>query len=305
MNKQLLFILPFLLFTLGFANAQQTDSLMESLERGNKPAAPTIATFKSSRLILSQTTTMVKKKNLDFKVVHRFGDVGGKDGGSKILWGLDNSSDIFIDLQYGISDRFNIGFGRSKFEQLLDLNLKYALMRQSAGKVPFSISLMANTGLKPYKPVQNPAKFDQYRKRVSHVAQAIISRKFSSRFSWQVSPTFLHHNLLVSPTEQKNIFALGTAARLKFTKRVSLVADYYHIFSSYRDDSTSPIYHSPLGFGIEIETGGHVFTLNFVNAKAIVENNYLENTTSSWSHGQYRFGFTISRMFSFNKSDKK
>ena len=276
---------------------------MQSLERQIKPKGSVIATFKSSRLILSQTTTMVKKNNLDFKAAHRFGDVGGVDGGSKIMWGLDNSSDIYTDFQYGISDRFNIGFGRSKFEQLLDLSFKYALMRQSVDdKIPFSISLLANTGFKPYKVATT--KFDKYSNRFSYLEQAIISRKFSSKFSLQISPTVLQRNLTVAAGDEKTLFALGAATRYKFTKRFGIVADYYRIFSSYRDDNTSTPYYSPLGFGIEIETGGHVFTLNLVNAKAIVENNYIENTRSSWSKGQYRFGFTISRMFSFNKSER-
>jgi hypothetical protein len=302
MKKRILITFLPLFFTALFSAAQQTDSLMQSLEREMGPEGPVIATFKSSRLILSQTTTMVKRKNLDFKVAHRFGDVGGTDGGSKIMWGLDNSSDIYIDFQYGISDRFNIGFGRSKFEQLLDLSLKYALLRQSADdKVPFSMSLVANTGLKPYRVATT--KFDDYSNRINHLTQAIISRKFSSNFSWQVSPTFLFRNTSAAPADNNTIFALGTAARLKFTKRFGIVADYYRIFSSYRDNNTTPAYYSPLGFGFEIETGGHVFTLNLVNSKGIVENNFIENTTSAWSKGQYRFGFTISRMFSFNRSE--
>jgi hypothetical protein len=38
---------------------------------------PVIATFKATRLILSQTTETVKKKELNFLVIHRFGDIGG------------------------------------------------------------------------------------------------------------------------------------------------------------------------------------------------------------------------------------
>jgi hypothetical protein len=303
MKKRILFIPVFLLLISSLAQAQQTDSLMRALEGENKSGTPVIATFKSSRLILSQTTTMVKKNNLDFKVAHRFGDVGGVDGGSKIMWGLDNSSDIDINLQYGISDRVNMAFGRSKFEQLLTLDLKYAMVQQS-DKAPISIALISNIALKPYH--VTTSRFDDYSNRFSYLEQAIISRKFSSRFSWQVSPTILLRNLVVAPGDEATLFALGTAARYKFTKRFGIVADYYRIFSSYRDNNTSaPLYHNPLGFGIEIETGGHVFTLTFVNAKAIVENNFLENTRSSWSKGQYRFGFTISRMFSFNKSEAK
>jgi hypothetical protein len=152
------------LFIFQLSYGQSADSLMRALESENTDES-VIATFKSSRLILSQTTTMVKKNNLDFKVVHRFGDIGGTDGGSRTLWGLDNSSDIYINFEYGITDRFNIGFGRSKYEQLLDLQLRYALLEQSS-KSPLSVALLAKTGFTPYK-VSTPV-FDDFSNRFSH-----------------------------------------------------------------------------------------------------------------------------------------
>jgi hypothetical protein len=278
----------------------QTDSLMHEMnsKTGNEPI---IAAFKSDRVILSQTTTMVKKYNLDFKVAHRFGDIGGTDGGAKIFWGLDNSSDIYIDFDYGISDRLNIGFGRSKYEQLLDLQLKYALIQQTSNdNVPFSVSILAKTGFTPYKVAT--AVFNKYGNRFSYIGQAIVSRKFSSKFSLQLSPTVLLRNVVNAPADEKSMFALGAAARLKLTKRFGVVADYYKVFSAYRRETTAANFYDPLGLGFEMETGGHVFTLTFVNAKAIVENNFIPNSTSSWTKGEYRFGFTISRMFSFKKS---
>lgn len=293
-------ILPLLILLINILTVSaQTDSLMNEMkgENGNDAI---MAAFKSDRLILSQTTTMVKKYNLDFKVAHRFGDVGGTDGGSRILWGLDNSSDIYIDFDYGISDRLNIGFGRSKYEQLLDLQLKYALFQQTANDhIPFSVSLIAKIGFTPYKVVTDV--FDNYGDRFSYLGQAIISRKFSSEFSLQLSPTLLMRKVLLTPADEKTMFALGAAARLKLTKRFGIVADYYKVFSEFRKETTSENFYDPLGLGFEIETGGHVFTLTFVNAKAIVENNFIPNSTSSWTKGQYRFGFTISRMFSFKK----
>ncbi len=293
-------LLPLLILLIDILTASaQTDSLMNEMKEENGSEA-TMAAFKSDRLILSQTTTMVKNHNLDFKVAHRFGDIGGVDGGSKTFLGLDNSSDIYIDFNYGISDRLNIGFGRSKYEQLLDLQLKYALFQQTSNDhIPVSVSLIAKTGFTPYKVTTNV--FDDYGNRFSYLGQAIISRKFSSNFSLQLSPTLLMRNVVLAPQDEETTFALGSAARLKLTKRFGIVADYYKVFSEFRKETTSANFYDPLGLGFEIETGGHVFTLTFVNAKAIVENNFIPNSTSSWTKGQYRFGFTISRMFSFKK----
>lgn len=299
MKNFLFFVLAFLIAPAAFS---QTDSLMKALS-SDSTQQPVIATFKSSRLILSQTTTMVKKSDLDFKVVHRFGDIAGNEGGSETFWGLDNSSDIYINLEYGISDRFNVAFGRSKFEQLLDLQLKYLLLQQVTGKSPIALSLVGKAGFTPYE-VSTPV-FDDFGNRFSYLTQAIISRKFSSNFSLQTSPTLLFRNVVAAGGDEETLFALGVAGRYKFSKRFGLVADFYHVFSSYRDDNPNIDFSSPLGLGVEIETGGHVFTLTFVNSKAIVENNFVPNTTSSWTDGQYRFGFTISRMFTLGKSKSK
>jgi len=38
--------------------------------------------------------------------------------------------------------------------------------------------------------------------------------------------------------------------------------------------------------------------LNFTNAEAISENQFLRRTTTSWGDGQFRWGFNLSRTFS-------
>ena len=281
-----------------------TDAILKNLATPDK-GEPVIATFKATRLILSQTTETVKKNELNFLVIHRFGDVGGSSGGGKTLWGLDNSSDIYIGFEYGITDNLNVDFGRSKFEQLLDLQLKYYLLHQTVdNSMPVAISILGKTGFKPYSVTTNV--FDSYGNRFSYLAQAIIARKFSSKLSLQVSPSYIINNVpypFIAGNE-KNFFSLSAAGRLKLTKRMGVVVDYVHPFSSFRQNSISPAFYDGLGVGIEIETGGHVFTMYFTNAQAISEINYLNDTESSWSKGQYRFGFTISRIFDFNKKHK-
>lgn len=281
------------------STAQDMDSLMRKIS-AEEDVEYVTASFKSSRLILSQTTTMVKKYDLDFKVIHRFGDIGGIDGGSKTLYGFDNSTDIYIGFEYGISDRFNISFGRSKYEQLLDLQLKYAVLQQKDKQgSPVSFSVLIKTGFTPYK-VSTPI-FDSYGNRFSHFLQTIISRKFSSDLSLQVTPGVLFRSVVLGSGDESTLFSTGIAGRYKFTKRFGIIADYYMISSDFRKNNPNTDFYSPLGLGIEVETGGHVFTMNFANAKAIAENNFLANSTSSWGKGQYRFGFTISRMFTLYK----
>jgi hypothetical protein len=282
------------------------DSLLNSMDSSPK-AEPVIATFKSTRLILGATTETVKKNNLNFLVIHRFGDIGGSEGGGKTLFGLDNSSDIYIGFEYGLSDNLDIDFGRSKFAQQVDLGLKYAIIHQTSDNAtPFAVTLLGKAGIKAYHADQG--EFPTFADRFAYVAQAIIARKFSSNFSLQITPTYVRDN---SPFpflagNQRSFFAMGIAGRLKVTKRMGIVVDYAHPFSSFRSNATGDnAFYDPLGVGIEIETGGHVFTIVFSNAKAISETSYLSASQSDWGKGQFRLGFTISRMFSFNKKAKK
>jgi len=310
--KKYLIILSLMLPVLT-ANAQQpgkttsADSLLNALNAGDPPPAARVAIFAASRLILGATNETVKKGNLNFLVIHRFGDIAGSQGGGATFFGLDNSSDIYIGFEYGLSDNLDIHFGRSKFQQQIDLGLKYNIVHQGAGEgSPFAITLLGKAGLKTYK---NDGTFIKYSDRFAYVAQAIIGHKFSNKFSLQISPTFIRNNTALPylPGNENSFFALGAAARLKLTKRMGIVVDYAHPFSSFRSNSAAPNqFYDPLGVGLEFETGGHVFTINFSNAKAISETNYLSDSRSNWGKGEFRLGFTISRMFDLSShKDKK
>jgi len=281
------------------------DSLLNSMS-GTEKAEPVIATFKSTRLILGATSETVKKNNLNFMVIHRFGDLAGSQGGGKTFFGLDNSSDIYIGFEYGLSNNLEIDLGRSKFNQQIDLGLKYALLHQTSdNSLPFAITLLGKSGLKAYHADQG--EFPTFADRFVYVGQAIFARKFSTNFSMQVSPTFVRNNspFPFLPGNNRSFFALGAAARLKVTKRLGIVVDYAHPFSSFRQNANGEnAFYDPLGVGLEIETGGHVFTIVFSNAKAITESSILSASQSDWGKGQFRLGFTISRMFSFAGKNK-
>ena len=49
------------------------DALLDSVSADNK--VDNVVIFKATRMILSQSTEMTKKKNLNFLIIHRFGDI--------------------------------------------------------------------------------------------------------------------------------------------------------------------------------------------------------------------------------------
>ncbi|GGC17584.1 hypothetical protein GCM10011386_06820 [Parapedobacter defluvii] len=272
-----------------------------------------IATFKTTRIINSQSIETIHKHELDFKVDHRFGDVAGANGGARNFFGLDNSTDIKIGFEYGITDYLNVGIARAKgatrVSQLYETNLKYRLLRQTGdGKMPLSMTVYASMTIPGVKAdQQNPGEAISYRQfpdRLNVVGQLILARKFGTHFSLALHPTYIRRNTTADYDGENNLFAMGIGGRLKVSRRMALVMDYFLPFRSTAskeryEDAIATLYN-PLGIGLEIETGGHVFNLNFTNATAIQEMQYIPETTSSWIKGQFRWGFTISRRFSLD-----
>ncbi len=278
-----------------------TDSLFNSMAGDNKTKGA-ITIFESPRFILTQSTETVKKKNLNVLIIHRFGDAAGNLGGGKTFFGLDAVADVYIGFQYGLTNDLNIDIGRSTIPTLGGLvsgQLKYAVLHQTGDdSSPLAISVLGQAGVRPYN------NYSTFGDRMSYFAQAIFARKFSHNFAFQVAPSILSDNLPDPnvPGNEKTIFSLSATARLKVTKLMSVVVDYAHPFSSFRNNNAG--FSDPLGVGIQVVTGGHVFTLNVTNSRAVNEMNYLSNTSSDYGRGQYRLGFTISRMFDFNHKEK-
>jgi hypothetical protein len=132
--------------------------------------------------------------------------------------------------------------------------------------------------------------------RIGYYHEVIIGRKFSNAFSLQLSPVFVHRNLVTNADDENNTWALGIGARLKLTKRTAFVVDYHPILAG-REPGTK----DPLSVGFDIETGGHVFQLHFSNSTGMNEKAFLTGTTDDFWKGDIRFGFNLSRVFQVGK----
>jgi len=312
-------ILFLLLCAVSLKAQDDLNQLLDDAVPKNK-RLPVSATFKSPQIINGQSNETMHKHDLLFVVMHRFGDIAGSYGGIQTFYGLDNSSDILIGFDYGISNRLSFGFGRAKGspngtntsqKQLFYVKTKYRLLRQSTdNQIPLSVTLFGNgvvSGMTRLNLATSDADFQKFSDRMSFVAQAIIARKFGNNFSFALSPTYVRRDY-VSFMDMNNMFGLGLGGRLKVSHRMALVADYFLSFRSqesknYFLQQKGFRFYNPLGVGLEVETGGHVFNFIFTNSTAILENQFIPSTSSSWIKGGFRWGFSISRTFTlFKKS---
>ena len=134
--KKPLFLLAFIFGSNTFF-AQDIDLL--SLVDDGKDEGPkkVFATFKAYRLGNALTTEMVKKKHLDFRISHRFGNIYDKTAPNPInqtfqtYLGFDNASDIRTSFDYGVLDNLTVGIGRSKMGKLADASVKWRVLEQT------------------------------------------------------------------------------------------------------------------------------------------------------------------------------
>ena len=288
-----------IVFGLLVVTASQTgyaqDDLLSLVDK-NEPKKKERVTnaFKSSRVINGHSIEFLGKGVLDFRILHRFGDVST---GISNLFGLDQAS-MRIGLDYGLLNNLTIGFGRSNVGKELDGFIKFRPVCQTtgSGSFPFSIVLVSGVTLTT-QPWADTTRKNYFSSRMAFYNELIIGRKFSERFSLQLSPVFVHRNLVEQAVEENDVYALGIGARFKLTKRIAFVADYHYIAKGLNKD----IYKDPLSVGFDIETGGHVFQLHFSNATGMNEKAFITNTTGDWGKGEVRFGFNLSRVFTVSR----
>ncbi|MEZ4981123.1 MAG: DUF5777 family beta-barrel protein [Saprospiraceae bacterium] len=150
--------------------------------------------------------------------------------------------------------------------------------------------------------LKNPTGYPEIKttaaRRMGYYHQVIVGRKFSPGFSMQLSPTLVHTNITQSQIYPNDVFALGFGGRLKFTKRMAFVWDYFYAFNKFPGTLQS----NPLSVGVDIETGGHVFQLHFSNATGMNERAFVLDDNGDWFKGDIRFGFNLSRVFQLHKS---
>jgi hypothetical protein len=269
-NPRHLLVLMFLMLASQITVVAQDDLMNLLEEESNKDKKPdyAAASFKTTRVINGHSIENVGKGVLDFRISHRFGLI---NGGGYELWGLDQAS-MRMAFDYGITNWLMVGVGRSSYQKQYDGFAKAKLFRQSSGFKNFPVTISA-TGSVMYKSIA----FDD-----------------PSRINYITSNFFYSGQNVGDPND---IFSIGFGGRAKLSKRVSINAEYYYQLPEYQFKGMN----NSLAIGFDIETGGHVFQLNFTNSTGMTERTFISETTGNFFKGDIHFGFTISRVFTIVK----
>lgn len=244
--------------------------------------------FYDTRIVNGQSTETNNEGVMKFIIAHRFGNV---NGGAYELFGLDQST-IRIGFDYGITDNFSVGIGRSSNEKTFDGFAKLKLLKQTTDGSPVSLVYFANVAARGLDWPNDSIPRD-FKHRLFYTHQLLISRKFSDRFSGQLMPSFVHRNLVATPEMNNDIISMGAAARYVATKSLTFSFEYYYALPDMLTDG----FENSLALGIDWETKGHVFSFHLGNSIGMTEKFFIGETTGSWLDGDVRIGFNITRDF--------
>lgn len=260
-------------------------------------------TFYTSRIINGHSNEVLEKNVLEFRVEHKFGDMFGQAGGIDQFFGLDNSADIRIAFEYGLTDYAMVGIGRCKgagpYRGIIDGFVKSRILSQMDDEsIPISLTFLGS-GILSYSRASNDlasiTSYPDFSHRLAYAGQFILTRNFKDKLSLAVLPTYVHRNL-VQFDDQNMLFSLGGAFNYRINDKFGVLMEYYHNFDG---DIRSTDYFNSLSAAVEWKTFGHVFSIYLSNARGFSEQQFIPYTTSDWTEGQFRLGFAIVRTFEF------
>ena len=295
MKKNLLFLLA-LTGVMFISSAKGQDDLLSMIEQNEKPTIDyTMATFKTTRIVIGQSIELPPKGNLLFLITHHFGAL---NSGYDNLFGLKEAN-IRLGLEYGLTTWLGLGVGLNTDRNTWDGFVKVKLLRQSKGAriMPVTMDLFANSAIYTNK-WKYPEQTNYFSSRITYSMQLMVARKFGNSLSFQITPSYIHKNIVPTSADKNDIFTLGAGGRVKLSQRVAINAEYHYLFQG--QVVSSKVYNS-FSVGVDIETGGHVFQIFLTNSRGEYEQTYLTETVGKWSNGDIFLGFNISRMFTVVK----
>lgn len=278
MNHRKYFILTILLLTLSGISAQA------QMERERAAVVEPVETFWTPTLITQTTTEGLQVRNLNVTIMHSFGIA--TNNAIQNFFGLDNVQNVRLGIDYGITDRWSAGLGRSSLLNIIDLRSKYALLRQTTdNSKPVSVSLKGNFGIVTQ---ENRQPFED---DLSTLLSVIVAKKINDNFSLQLSPMYGYFSTVPARSENY-LFSIGIGSEYQFSERFSLIGEYYPVLGD-----KNPGTHNAFSLGLNIQTGGHVFQLFFTSTRWHLEQFVLANNSEQFWAGDFRFGFNVNRIF--------
>lgn len=272
----------------------QDEQTEEKPAKAEKPARPA---FESAWWFDGQTGKVYNKNTFEFVMQHRFGVI---DGNNDLFGIYADGANIRLGVGYAPIKNLNVGFGYTKNKMILDLNAKYAILTQTrSGSMPISLSYYGNMGIE----LRAEENYLNGSDRYNYFNQLLIMKRFSSKFSAQIAPSYTHYNAVqweeqtdgTWETMENDTWGLSVGARYKIGSQVAIMLGYDTPLTTHKINQPKP----SINFGIEMATSSHAFQVFATNNNKIQpQENFMYNQ-NDYSDGGWLIGFNITRLWSF------
>ncbi len=288
---------------------------------------PVKNTFPSVWIIDNQTVMVNQKKTFEMDIMHRFGTVGK---GYENFWGMFAPSNIRLGFSYAPIDKLNVGLGITKDNMLWDFSAKYAIIKQTKGVYPVSVTYYGNMSYDTRKDPDGSLFRTSYMKekddflaknfnissdRIKYFNQIIIARKFTDKLSFQVAPSWTHQNAVngyykrvdsvtkVIRGEMKHDhIGVSVAGRYKLTEVTAVIFNYDQPITKHKTNNPSP----NIALGLEFTTSNHAFQVFLGNyfflspqRNSLENDNFFKNDKGAVSLRQFLIGFNVTRLWNY------
>jgi len=290
------------------------DELLDELKKEDSVTVKqniATATFKSTRIINMHSVEMTGVGNLQFMIIHHFGEIWSKqEGWSNLarLLGMNGTyAGTYLSFDYSPTRWMNLGVGFAG-NSALEGTAKFKLLRQQSGEhnYPLSIVWVSTANFNASESAESPNDF--YWNRFSYLHQLLVARKFSEKFSFQFTPSMVHRNIVAYGYDNAhNIFSLGLGGRYKITAKQAVTFEYSRQLNMYEntiDKTGEVVSYSPnlISLGYDWDTGGHIFQFFFTNSSFASNIPQLSANPIKDSFGQWSIGFNLNRSYSIKKT---
>ena len=283
-------------------------SVAQDEEEDSKPR-PARKAYEGAWLIDNQTDIINTKGTLEMIIQHRFGTV---DNGASDLWGIYAPGNIRIGFTYSLLERLSLGVGFAKVNvsnPVIDGNAKFKILQQTRGnEIPVNVTYYGNFAVD----TRSEDNFKNSTGRLSYFHELIVSRRFSSKVSFQVGGVFSHFNA-VDSLYSNDVYGITAGGRFKLTPQTSIMLEWTeplveHEINTVADESlrrdAGP--NRNISIGAEIATSAHSFQVFFTTYRDNLPQYNLHYNTNAWSKEidgenklNFLVGFNITRLWGF------
>jgi hypothetical protein len=269
---------------------------------------PVKNTFASIWLIDNQTVMVPIKKTFEMDILHRFGTI---NKGYKDFYGFFAPSNIRLGFNYVPINNLLVGLSVTKANMTWEAYGKYALLKQTKGRYPVSITYYANASVD----TRDKENFIYWSDRLMYFHQLMIARKVTENLSIQVAPSISHINVVngyyktlktestgadsiksvVAGEMKHNHLAIAFSARYRLKPAMAVIVNVDQPITKHVSGNPRP----NISFGLELSTSAHAFQFFLGNYSQITpqRNNYFNK--NDYTKNEFLIGFNITRLWNY------